>query len=590
MRSSLARRRSSQRRLSAPEPANPRDLRRFVVSPEALQKYGQEADDGLLGSKILFKMKREASGLRGAAGTSLAGAAADVALAIDCGAPSRVFRAAGKFEDAHVASRVEISTPPETNRRDRTSAQVAAGLDLWYAVDCGSEPAPGGLARAAAAGARVDAVEPARARVEDWMPDDPLFSASTADAINLRGAWDATAGSPDVVVQVVDDGVDVAHPDLERNVWTNPGEICGNGVDDDGNGYVDDCHGYNHADDDATLHRAGADHGTHCAGTLAAEGGNGVGVAGVAGGKAPGTGVKLMVSVGFGSANTGGFAEALVYGADMGAQISSNSWGYMESGVYEQALLDAIDYANGKGSLVVFAAGNHAETAKRYPAAYAGAVAVAATDDGGAMASFSNHGGWVDIAAPGVAIESTIGGGRYAPSSGTSMATPYVAGVLALGASLETAAGDRPTRAALLACLSSTARDVDALNAKPGKLGAGLVDAEAFVACAAGDDEEATRDAVAPRQLEIAGVKRMAATGLLSWTSDDDEAFAVAYKTKGADKRWTETSDSFRAYARESDGKYYQALPGVACKEKVMVRVSAASGATAKTSWTKLKC
>ena len=145
MRSSLARRRSSRRRLSAPDPANPRDLRRFVVSPEALQTYAQEADDGLLGSKILFKMKRETTGLRGAAKNGLDGAAADVARAIACGAPSRVFRAAGKFEDAH----------------------VAAGLDLWYAVDCGSEPAPGGLARAAAAGARVDAVEPARARVED---------------------------------------------------------------------------------------------------------------------------------------------------------------------------------------------------------------------------------------------------------------------------------------------------------------------------------------------------------------------------------------------------------------------------------------
>ncbi|KAH8092281.1 serine-type endopeptidase [Aureococcus anophagefferens] len=473
------------------------EIKRFVVSPEALQKYGQEADDGLLTSKILFKMKRPGSGLRGAAKT-LDGAAADVALAIDCGAPSRVFRAAGKFEDAHVASRVEISDP-ETNRRDRTSAQVAAGLDLWYAVDCGSEPAPRGLARAAAAGERVDAVEPARAR-RGLDARRPALLEVGGGRDQPPGAWDATAGSPDVVVQVVDDGVDVDHPDLERNVWTNPGEVCGNGVDDDGNGYADDCHGYNHADDNTNLHNAGKDHGTHCAGTLAAEGGNGVGVAGVAGGKAPGTGVKLMVS------------------------ISSNSWGYKQSNSYEQALLDAIDYANDKGSLVVFAAGNHAETEKRYPAAYAGAVAVAATDDGGAMASFSNHGGWVDIAAP-VAVVSTIGGGRYAASSGTSMAAPHVAGVLALGASSTPppAAADA-RRAPRLPLVDGPRRR---RSTRSRKLGAGLVDAEAFVACAAGDDEDAARDAAAPRQLEIAGV---------------------------------------------------------------MVRVSAASGATAKTSWKKLKC
>ena len=538
-----------------------------------------KANPGAAGGAVRFKLNGLHDAARNATERgSLVGA---LSAAASCAGPgTRVFRdVGGKREKDH----------------------RKAGLDMWY--ECAVAGGTGkdtlkaltalstSPAWASTFAAAVTTVEPQLTADLFYAPNDPLLSSQPHyPAIDLMGAWSWSKGDPNVVVQVLDTGIDMSHPDLQMNIWTNTGEICGNGIDDDNNGYVDDCHGYNHADDTGTDLLGNHWHGSHCGGTIAADNNNGLGVAGVAGGDgSANSGAKLMISVGFGKTAVGGFAEALVYGADMGAQISSNSWGYKQSNSYEQALLDAIDYANDKGSLVVFAAGNHAETEKRYPAAYAGAVAVAATDDGGAMASFSNHGGWVDVAAPGVAVVSTIGGGRYASSSGTSMAAPHVAGVLALGASLDTAAGGRPTRAALLACLSSTARDVDAVNAKPGKPGAGLVDAEAFVACAAGDDEDAARDAAAPRQLEIAGVKRMAATGLVSWTSDDDEAFAVAYKTK-ADKRWTATSDSFRAYARESDGKYYQALPGVACDDKVMVRVSAASGATAKTSWKKLKC
>ena len=136
-----------------------------------------------------------------------------------------------------------------------------------------------------------------------------------------------------MVVQVLDTGLDLDHEDL-HNIWQNPGETdCSNGLDDDDNGFVDDCHGYNHADNHAGDASSGnylgdGSHGSHCAGTIAADSNNGVGVAGVAGGDGtPGSGASLMISVGFGSTFTGGFAEALVYGADNGAQVSSNSSG-----------------------------------------------------------------------------------------------------------------------------------------------------------------------------------------------------------------------------------------------------------------------
>merc|ERR1719424_2496265 len=153
-----------------------------------------------------------------------------------------------------------------------------------------------------------------------FQANDPeLGSQPHYDAIKLPGAWDTTMGNPDVVVQVIDTGIDMEHPDLQNNIWKNPGEICGNGVDDDNNGYVDDCHGYNFADDTGTDLMGNHWHGTHCGGTIAADTNNGKGVAGVAGGD--------------GSPNSG-------------AQLSSNSWGYMQSGIYDQAELDAIDYYN----------------------------------------------------------------------------------------------------------------------------------------------------------------------------------------------------------------------------------------------------
>jgi len=162
------------------------------------------------------------------------------------------------------------------------------------------------------------------------VPNDPLFSSqSHYSSIELEAAWEITTGSPSAVVQVLDTGLDMAHEDLQSNIWQNPGETdCSNGLDDDGNGFVDDCHGYNHADGTGTDLLGDGSHGSHCAGTIAADSNNGIGVAGVAGGDGtPDSGASIMISVGFGSTFTGGFAEALVYGADNGAQVSSNSSG-----------------------------------------------------------------------------------------------------------------------------------------------------------------------------------------------------------------------------------------------------------------------
>jgi hypothetical protein len=194
---------------------------------------------------------------------------------------------------------------------------------------------------------------------------------------------------------VVDTGISPDHPDLQNNKWSNTGETdCDDGIDNDGNGYIDDCEGYNHADGTGTDLMGSGSHGSHCAGTIAADNDNGVGVAGIAGGKGGEAGASLMVNVVFGATNTGGFAEALVYGADNGADVSSNSWGYTSSGVYSSSVLDAIDYANSSGVIVVFAAGNDGTDDDWYPAYYDTTVAVAAVDKDKEAAYFTNYGSW----------------------------------------------------------------------------------------------------------------------------------------------------------------------------------------------------
>ncbi len=283
-------------------------------------------------------------------------------------------------------------------------------------------------------------------------PNDPMYpqlwglnnigqTGGTVDAdIDAPEAWDVQTGSQDVVVAVIDTGVDYNHPDLAANMWTNPGEIPGNGIDDDGNGFIDDVHGYDFVNNDGDpMDDFG--HGTHVAGTIAAVGNNGIGVAGVAW-RARIMAVKFLDASGSGF--TGGAINAVLYAASMGAKVMSNSWG---GGGFSQALNDAIATADMAGALFVAAAGNsnsNNDVTPNYPSNYdvPNVLAVAATDHNDAKASFSSYGATtVDLGAPGVNILSTVPAAGntccsdpsgYKLLSGTSMATPHVSGAAAL--------------------------------------------------------------------------------------------------------------------------------------------------------------
>jgi len=297
-------------------------------------------------------------------------------------------------------------------------------------------------------------------------PSDPLYAdqwhyqntgqtGGTAGAdISLPQAWEIETGSPDVIVQVVDAGMQIDHPDLAQNLWINPDEVA-DGTDTDGNGFIDDIYGYNFANNNADVapnnpNAQGDSHGIHVSGTIAAVTNNEEGVSGVAGGDgSPDSGVRIMTAQTF-SNIVGGFAEAIVYGADNGAVISSNSWGYTAPGVFEQAVLDAIDYfvaeAGGpdapmNGGLFVNSAGNSNSSASFYPGFYPPAMAVAATDHNDGKASYSNFGDWVEIAAPGgeafahpviSTLHENVGAYGGPVWAGTSMAAPHVSGAAAL--------------------------------------------------------------------------------------------------------------------------------------------------------------
>jgi thermitase len=265
-------------------------------------------------------------------------------------------------------------------------------------------------------------------KISQTIPNDLDFAKLYGlNKIGAPQAWDKITSSPSVLVGVIDTGIDYNHPDLQDNMWKNPGEIQGNGIDDDRNGYVDDVYGWDFANNDREPLDDNS-HGTHVSGIIAGVGNNGIGVAGV-------TWNTKLVALKFlkdnGKGSVSNAVKAIDYANKMGVSIINNSWG--GSG-FSQALHDAVATAG----LFIAAAGNSGtdnESKPVYPACYDcdNLITVASTDANDNLSSFSNYGRYsVDIAAPGTKIWSCLPESSYGYKSGTSMATPYVSGAAAL--------------------------------------------------------------------------------------------------------------------------------------------------------------
>lgn len=325
--------------------------------------------------------------------------------------------------------------------------------------------------------------------------------------INVTDVWsELTCGDPSIIVAVVDEGVKHSHPDLKDNMWVNEGEIAGNGIDDDDNGYIDDVHGYNFVTDGPVEWTADGNsgHGTHCAGTIAAVNNNGVGVAGVAGGSGSNDGCRIMSCQIF-SGREGGTVmqsvNAIKYAADMGASIISCSFGYTAAFPSDNAYvksqgsaeIDAVHYFEAcrnntvlDGNIAIFASGNDAHDYAHYPGAFHDIISVTAFGPDNLPTHYTNYGPGCNIAAPGgeaylppwksykALVLSTVPselvtngeassskGNDYGYMQGTSMACPHVSGVVALALSYAKKIGKTFERDRFKDMIITSANDMD---------------------------------------------------------------------------------------------------------------------------------
>jgi subtilisin family serine protease len=308
---------------------------------------------------------------------------------------------------------------------------AARGLDRVYLIDLDRDEVEAAIAQFSK-DPNVEYAEP-NWRIEfPAVPNDPSFGTQWGLAkIGAPAAWDHATSGSGVVIGIVDTGIDLTHPDLAANIWTNPGEIAGNNVDDDGNGFVDDIHGWDfwNNDNDPTDTNG---HGTRVAGIAAAAGNNATGVSGVAWSAKV---AALRMGVEFGDVATA--VQALEYANMMGFRITNNSWGWWEGGG-TFLLDDVVNTGEAEGYLFVVAAGNEGKDndwLPSYPSHYdnSNVIAVTATNQTDTLPSWANWGARsVDLGAPGETIDSTTRGGSYGSGSGSSFSAPFVAGAAAL--------------------------------------------------------------------------------------------------------------------------------------------------------------
>jgi subtilisin family serine protease len=319
---------------------------------------------------------------------------------------------------------------------------------------------------------RINPSDPAF--VDQWHYHNTGQHGGTEGAdIDLAQAWEVEYGNDEVIVAIIDGGIDFNHEDLAGNMWENIG--------------------YNFVNQSSNI--SPHNHGTHVAGTIAAVTNNSIGVSGIAGGTGKSDGVRLMSCQVFSYDSNGGFHLAPVYAADNGASISQNSWGYVYEGFFEQVVLDAIDYFNyygGGGALIggvtIFSAGNSNSEGLFYPGCYEGCFSVAATNNNDQKSWYSNYDRWIDIAAPGGetnevtqrGVLSTLNNQNYGFYQGTSMAAPHVSGVAALIISSNIGAYNNDD---LVEVIQNTSDDISSQNPQYiGKLGSGRINAYSALA------------------------------------------------------------------------------------------------------------
>jgi subtilisin family serine protease len=340
-----------------------------------------------------------------------------------------------------------------------------------------------GLIRELSANNMVEYAEKVPLHKISLTPNDPMHGSLWGlSQINAELAWNISTGNSSVVVAVTDNAIETTHEDLDDAMWVNPGEIAGDGIDNDGNGYIDDINGWDVGDDDNNPNPLNAswDHGTHCSGTVGAESNNNQGVSSI------GYGISIMavkVTTNSASSNsvTNGY-DGIYYSALSGADVISCSWGGYGFSTTGQNL---VNWAWGQGSIIVGAAGNDNYDMDNggnahYPSNYNNVICVASSTTGDAKSGFSNYGSAVDVTAPGSSIRSTVPFDSYGWMSGTSMATPLVSGLLGLMISAQPGLPQQD----YVDCLINSCDDISGANPSyPNDLGSGRVNALASLNC-----------------------------------------------------------------------------------------------------------